>query len=195
MSSTTSPVAKKEEKPTQNASSVPISKIEGIILDRKIGPVLMAFLEPRDAANMLLLSRGIRGRMLQWDGGLSLMLCKKLAAEYSARLRQIQAKFAEQQAVAERLRKGTAFTSHDVCVEFDVQSDPEMPTIYRKYILDRQIAVADYIARALRHSRQFVVLHEVYKFKEESKGLFGSLLGAFGHKSEPMCMLSLHSRI
>ncbi len=62
-----------------------------------------------------------------------------------------------------------------------------MPKIYRKYITEQKSAVQDYMEKALRHSRQFVMLHEVYKFREESKGLLGSVLGMFGKKSQPIC--------
>jgi hypothetical protein len=69
--------------------------------------------------------------------------------------------------------------------EFDVQSDIEMPRIYKKYITDNKPPVDSLISKAYNKSKLFILSHSAYTLeKQENKGVLGSVLGIFNKKQE-----------
>eukprot|EP00826_Nyctotherus_ovalis_P023745 TRINITY_DN1825_c0_g5_i1.p1 TRINITY_DN1825_c0_g5~~TRINITY_DN1825_c0_g5_i1.p1 ORF type:complete len:182 (-),score=42.51 TRINITY_DN1825_c0_g5_i1:506-1051(-) len=93
---------------------------------------------------------------------------------YIQRLRAIEKEIIRETQAREKLAK-----------EFDVQSDVEMPRIYKKYITERQAPVDSLVLKAYNKSRLFLLSHSAYTLeKEETKGVLGSVLGMFSKKPE-----------
>ena len=70
--------------------------------------------------------------------------------------------------------------------EFDVQSDIEMPRIYKKYITEQQPPVNLPIEKTYNKSKLFILSHDVPHSvpKPETAGVLKSVFGMFGKKAE-----------
>jgi len=72
-----------------------------------------------------------------------------------------------------------------IAKEFDVQSDIEMPRIYKKYITDNKPPIDPLISKAYNKSKLFILSHSAYTLeKQENKGMLESVLGIFNKKQE-----------
>ncbi len=67
-------------------------------------------------------------------------------------------------------------------IEFDVQLDPEMPTLYKTYITERNPPLDSATVSSLKHSRRFAMSCNVFESPAESGGVLKSVWGFFSQK-------------
>ena len=93
---------------------------------------------------------------------------------YVQKLRSIEAEIIKENELKEKMKK-----------EFDVQSDSEMPRIYKKYITEQQVIIDPPIYKAYNKSQRFILSRSVnFLDKQENKGIIGSVFGMFGRKPD-----------
>jgi len=122
----------------------------------------------------MLLNKNIFTNCMKW-GDLAKSIIRKSKNCYISRLRMIENEIIKENKEKERIKN-----------EFDVQSDIEMPRIYKKYIIEKDPGVDPMIGKAYEKSKLFIFSHNIQSeaYKTESGGIFKSVIGIFGKKPE-----------
>jgi len=135
----------------------------------KFGKIILEFCDEKDTLNLFLVNKNIYANLLDFKG-LGKILLYKFIYKFNSCLNTIKTLINNDRQKNELLKK-----------EFSIQSDPEIPKIFKKYITEQQICkkIDDYIEKALKHSRLFIMSHSVYTIFDESdqKSFLGSLFG------------------
>ena len=150
-----------------------LTGIEQLILNNSIGSTIMSYIDIKGMRNLMLMNKRINVHLGSCNS-LTKIIYIKLSLQYTQQINQINENIKKEKEKMERLKK-----------EFDVQSDPEMPRIYQKYIAELQSYTLDpYIEQALRHSRRFVLSQKVYEMKKTDKGFIGNVIQAFSKNNQ-----------